>query len=102
MSFLDQIFARLESSANDTILTELRDSGPVTVSGRGLLGMVAQARVFLSTRNFKAGDRCALLAPNSVRWIALDLAIMAEGLIAVPLYPRQAPSELVAMMKDCF
>jgi long-chain acyl-CoA synthetase len=26
---------------------------------------------------------------------------MAEGLIVVPLYSRQAPAELVAMMKDC-
>jgi long-chain acyl-CoA synthetase len=101
MSFLDQIFARLESSADDTILTELRDSGPVTVTCQDLVGMVAQARAFLSTKNLKSGDRCALLAPNSIDWIALDLAIMAEGLIAVPLYSRQAPSELVAMMKDC-
>ena len=31
----------------------------------------------------------------------MDLAIMAEGLIVVPLYARQAPAELVAMMKDC-
>jgi len=30
----------------------------------------------------------------------MDLAIMAEGLIVVPLYFRQAPSELIAMMKD--
>jgi long-chain acyl-CoA synthetase len=101
MSFLDQIFARLESSADDTILTELRDAGPVTVTCQDLVGMVAQARAFLSTKNLKSGDRCALLAPNSIDWIALDLAIMAEGLIAVPLYSRQAPSELVAMMKDC-
>jgi long-chain acyl-CoA synthetase len=31
----------------------------------------------------------------------MDLAIMAEGLIVVPLYARQAPAELAAMMKDC-
>ena len=30
----------------------------------------------------------------------MDLAAMAEGLIVVPLYFRQAPAELVAMMKD--
>jgi long-chain acyl-CoA synthetase len=42
-----------------------------------------------------------LLAPNSSRWVALDLAIMAEGAIVVPLYSRQAPEELVSMMKDC-
>jgi long-chain acyl-CoA synthetase len=42
-----------------------------------------------------------LLAANSIRWVATDLALMAEGLIVVPLYSRQAPAELVAMMKDC-
>ena len=101
MSFLDQILARLEICADKTILTELLDRGPITVTGRDLLGMIAQARAFLVSKNLTAGDRCALLAPNSVHWIALDLAIMAEGLIAVPLYFRQSPSELVAMMKDC-
>ena len=101
MSFLDQIFVRLEQSADQTLLTELRESGPVPVTGRELLGMISQARAFLSSRGLRSGDRVALLAPNGIRWIAMDLAIIAEGLIVVPLYSRQAPSELVAMMKDC-
>ena len=105
MSFLDQIFARLES-VNDIVLWELHDQ-PATnkvswgVSGLGLLKSVSQARSYLVARNLQRNDRCALLAPNGVDWIALDLAIMAEGLIVVPLYSRQAPAELVAMMKDC-
>src|SRR5207248_701502 len=101
MSFLNEIFSRLDSSADQTLLAELRDSGEVKVSGRELLGMVAQARAFLSSRALQKGDRCAVIAANGIRWIAIDLAIMAEGLIAVPLYSRQATSELVAMMKDC-
>ena len=32
----------------------------------------------------------------------MDLAIMAEGLTVVPFYARQAPAELIAMMKDCY
>ena len=56
---------------------------------------------FSRQQGLKKGDRCALLAHNSIDWVALDLAIMAEGLIVVPLYARQAPAELVAMMKDC-
>src|SRR5206468_8938072 len=47
------------------------------------------------------GDRIALLAGNGIDWIALNLAIMGEGLVVVPLYSRQASSELVTMMKDC-
>jgi long-chain acyl-CoA synthetase len=101
LSFLDQIFARLESAADQTLLTELREPGPVPVTGRELLNMISEARAFLVSRGLKKGDRCALLAANGIRWIAMDLAIMAEGLIVVPLYSRQAPAELVTMMKDC-
>lgn len=101
MSFLSQIFERLEKSSGQTLLTELRDPSPVVVTGRDLLGVITQARVFLKSRDLKSGDRCVLIAPNGVRWLAMNLAVIAEGLIAVPLYSRQAPSELVAMMKDC-
>ena len=101
MSFLDQILARLESSADQTLLTELRESGSVPVTGRDLLNMICQARDCLRLRGLRRGDRCVLLAPNSIHWITMDLAIMAEGLIVVPLYSRQAPAELVSMMKDC-
>ncbi len=65
------------------------------------MSLVKNARAFLARRGVKKGDRCALLAANSVQWVALDLAIIAEGGIVVPLYARQSPAELAAMMKDC-
>ena len=101
MSFLNQIFAGLEAAADQRLLTELRDGSSIAATGRELAGLIAQARAFLASRGLRKGDRCALHAPNSIQWIAMDLAIMAEGLIVVPLYSRQAPPELVAMMKDC-
>ena len=73
----------------------------VSVTGRELLSLVAAARAHLRTAGLRPGDRCALLGPNSIRWVALDLALMAERIIVVPLYWRQAPAELAAMMKDC-
>jgi long-chain acyl-CoA synthetase len=100
VSFLDQIFARLEAAGEQTLLTELGEA-PLPVTGRDLLAKIASARSFLFARGLQKGDRVALLAANGIEWIALDLAIMAEGLIVVPLYSRQAPSELVSMMKDC-
>src|SRR6202049_2609120 len=105
MSFLDDIFAQLEKTEQIPILQELRGNqaqqAASVQSGRDLLGMIAKARAFLSARGLRKGDRCALLAHNSVHWIAMDLAIIAEGMVVVPLYARQAPAELVAMMKDC-
>src|SRR5271165_4013926 len=101
MSFLDDILARLETAADQPRLTELRESGPLPATGRELGEKIAQARGFLVARGMRKGDRCALLAANGIDWVAMDLAIMTEGLIVVPLYSRQAPAELVAMMKDC-
>ena len=105
MTFLDEIFSRLEK-VEETVLWELHDQSANNkvswgVTGPGLLKRISQARSYLASRNLKRGDRCALLAANGIDWIALDLAIMAEGLIVVPLYSRQAPAELVSMMKDC-
>ena len=99
MSFLDDIFGRLETDA--LVLQETSDRGAWGVRGRGLLKQVAEARAFLRRRGLKKGDRCALVAHNGIDWVAADLAIMAEGLIVVPLYARQAPAELANMMKDC-
>jgi len=82
------------------VVSEIRDGAAQPVAASKLLSMVQQARQFLRARGLKKGDRCALLASNSERWIALDLALMAEGVVVVPLYSRQATSELVQMMLD--
>jgi long-chain acyl-CoA synthetase len=100
MNFLENIFERLRQAGSIPVLGEVRDGKIVSVTGSELLALIAQARMFFADRGLKKGDRCALIAPNSIRWAALDLAMMAEGIIVVPLYARQAPAELVAMLKD--
>jgi long-chain acyl-CoA synthetase len=100
MTFLENIFAQLQKSSAAPVLCEVRDGQVVAATGGELLSLIQQARAFLRSRNLKASDRCALLAANSIRWAALDLAMMAEGIVVVPLYARQAPAELVAMLKD--
>jgi long-chain acyl-CoA synthetase len=102
MTFLDQIFASLEKSGDNVVLQELTEGRAAPVTARQLLEHVLVARAYLRRLQLKKGDRCGLLAHNSVRWVAMDLAIMSEGLTVVPLYARQAPAELVAMMKDCW
>jgi long-chain acyl-CoA synthetase len=101
MPFLEHIFASMEKSGDNVVLQELCDGRVVPVTARQLLDQVMTARAYLRRLRLKRGDRCALLGHNSMQWVAMDLAIMAEGLTVVPLYARQAASELVAMMKDC-
>ena len=100
MTFLEKMFERLGQAAREPVLREVRGAELISVTGEDFLSMVQQARYFLLARGLKKGDRCALIAPNSIRWAALDIAMMAEGIIAVPLYSRQALAELVGMMKD--
>jgi long-chain acyl-CoA synthetase len=99
--FIGEIFAQLKAAADTRILAEIRDGQVTSVTGNELLELVRKARTFIISKGLKKRDRCGLLAANSIRWVAMDLALMAEGLIVVPLYSRQAPAELVAMMKDC-
>src|SRR5713226_2886694 len=101
MNFLEQIFDRLSKSSERAVIQELREGSLVTASGGELLALVGPARTFLIQAGLRRGDRCVLLAHNSIRWVAVDLAMMAEGIIVVPLYARQAPAELAAMVKDC-
>jgi long-chain acyl-CoA synthetase len=100
MNFLENIFGRLQDARSRGVLVEAHAGGNRTATGGELLAQIAVARAFLRASGLAKGDRCALAAPNSVRWAALDLAIIAEGLIAVPMYARQAAGELAAMLRD--
>ena len=100
-NFLENIFAQLQRSSTRVGLREIRGEQFVDVTGRELLEQVQQVRAALRRYNLQPGDRCALLGPNTIRWIVVDLALMAEGVIVVPLYSRQAPAELVAVLQDC-
>lgn len=100
MTFLEHIIARIERDADIPLLREVRDGQFVSLIGGELLALIFQARNYISSLGLLQGDRIVLIAPNSIRWVALDLALMSEGVIVVPLYARQSPAELAAMMKD--
>ncbi len=100
MNFLENIFANLERSAGRAVLQEARASGVATATDGELRAHIEMARRFVRGAGMQKGDRCALLAANSIRWAALNLALVAEGVIVVPLYARQATRELVGMMRD--
>ena len=100
MNFLNDILGRLASTPVRPVLREVRDGSFVTVTNAGLLDQISAVREFARSSGLKKGDRCALLAGNGIRWIAIDIALMSEGIIVVPLYSRQAASELAFMIRD--
>ena len=100
-NFLQSIFEQLQRSENRVVLREIHGEQFVSVTGNELLALVEQARDWLRASCLEPGDRCGLISANSIHWIALDLALMAEGVVVVPLYHRQIVSELAGMLKDC-
>lgn len=100
-NFLETVLAQLKGADGRIVLREIRRDRFVSVTGRELLDQIQLVRTFIRSSGVQPGDRCALLAANSIRWAAFHLALMAEGVIVVPLYSRQAPAELAGMMRDC-
>jgi long-chain acyl-CoA synthetase len=100
VNYLEQIFARMQRAAAEPVVGEVRDGKIASVTGAQLLAMVEKARAFIIACGLKPGDRCALYAPNSIQWIAVDLALMAQGVVVVPLDPRQVAGEIAAVVRD--
>lgn len=100
MNFLFKILKRLHDTPDATVLQEIRGTEIAKASGKDLSILATKAAVFIRACGLKKGDRCALLGSNSIRWIAIDLALMTEGIIVVPLYARQAAAELAMMVRD--
>src|ERR1700730_4037621 len=100
-NFLESIFAQLQRVDERVVLREIHGETFTSVTGRELLAQVQRGRIYLRKFGLVPGDGGALLGTNSIQWVAVDLALMAEGIIVVPLYSRQAAGELASMMKDC-
>jgi long-chain acyl-CoA synthetase len=100
-SFVAAILERARTLGARPALYEVHGERLVPERGRDLCAKVARARGFLRALGVQRGDRVALLGPNSASWAALDLAIIAERAICVPLYSRQEPRQLAGMLRDC-
>jgi long-chain acyl-CoA synthetase len=101
VSFVQAILSRCEALGDRAVLHEVRGRELVATTGTELLANVGRMRGFLRSVGLSPGERVALLGPNSALWVAADLAVIAEGAICVPLYARQDPKQLAAMLRDC-
>lgn len=57
-------------------------------------------RAGLAGMGIRAGDRIAILADNSPRWVIADQAALGLGAIVIPLYPTGAAEEIRHILTD--
>jgi long-chain acyl-CoA synthetase len=100
MSFIATMHAQLDRVGDQPSILEIHGSRKVETSGKQLKELVARARGYLASRDVAPGDRVGLIAHNGARWAAADLAILGAGAICVPMYDRQATSELAGMLAN--
>ncbi|RLB44967.1 MAG: hypothetical protein DRJ42_31015, partial [Deltaproteobacteria bacterium] len=100
MTFVDRMLGFVTDDPRKSLLVEMHGVTKVPTPNSDTSDRIGRARGFLRAQGVVKGDRVVLVAPNSARWVAADLAILAEGAISVPMYARQAPAELAEMMHD--
>ncbi|HME11820.1 MAG TPA: hypothetical protein VKF79_03090, partial [Candidatus Acidoferrum sp.] len=69
-NFLENVFVQLARAGNRVVLREAHGEEFVSVTGQELLELVQHIRAQLRSIGLQLGDRCALLAANSIRWAA--------------------------------
>jgi long-chain acyl-CoA synthetase len=101
MTSLRRTLDRLETNRDRTVLQEVLRGAVTHVAAGALADRIATARAYFRDLGLAKGDRCVLLAQNSANWIALTLALRAEGLVSVPLYLQRPIDELTAIIAQC-
>jgi long-chain acyl-CoA synthetase len=101
MTSLRRTLDRLETNRDRTVLQEVLRGAVTHVAAGDFADRIATARAYLRDLGLAKGDRCVLLAQNSANWIALTLALRAEGLVSVPLYVQRPIDELTAIIAQC-
>jgi long-chain acyl-CoA synthetase len=101
MSFVSDILKAAAARDTQPLLIEVHGVKQLPLSGRAFASAVSRARGYLKRFVLAPGERVALLGPNASHWAVMDLAILAQGCVCVPLYARQDPKQLSGMLKDC-
>jgi len=70
------------------------------LSWREMGALIARYRAAMDALGLDKGDRVAILLPNSVEWVAFDIAAMSLGLVVVPLYAHDSPANHVHVLND--
>jgi long-chain acyl-CoA synthetase len=81
------------------IIVQRRD-GLESITYGELLAHAEASAAFLASGNITAGDRCAILADNSIAWCAAYLGILRLGAVVVPLDTHYTAQQIGILLRD--
>jgi long-chain acyl-CoA synthetase len=72
----------------------------VDCSWREVAKRVARWRAAISAQGLEPGERVAIRLRNGLDWVCFDIAVLAEGLVSVPLYVEDRPDNIAYIVDD--
>jgi len=72
----------------------------VDSSWRDVAAQVARWRAAIAAEGFEPGERVAIRLRSGLDWVYFDLAVLAEGLVSVPLYTEDRPDNIAYILDD--
>jgi len=99
-NFYQRFAATVERFPERTAIEVQRAAALESFTYAGLRQMAESAAAALAAREIVAGDRCAILAENSVHWCAAYLGAMRLGAVPVPLDTLYKPAQIAALLRD--
>jgi acyl-CoA synthetase (AMP-forming)/AMP-acid ligase II len=88
-----------QARAHPDVLAVVDVDGDRRVTYRALADLVRQGSAALIAAGVEPGDRVAIWAPDSLEWIAVQLAIASVGAVLVPLNTRFQGSEVAELLE---
>ncbi len=61
---------------------------------------VATWKAALAKEQLEAGERVALMLPNSPEWVCFDIAALSLGLVVVPLFANDRPENIAYILEE--
>jgi len=100
---LDGLFyERVRRSADMTAYRNFNKASRVWVdsSWREVAARVARWRTAIAGEGLEPGERVAIRLRNGLDWVCFDIAVLAEGLVSVPLYTEDRPDNIAYILDD--
>ncbi len=70
------------------------------ITWRAMAARADRFRAAMEALGLEFGDRVALLIPNGIDWVCFDMAALRLGLVVVPLFSYDSPSNHAFILRD--
>ena len=90
----EQMLYRLQSRSLPIRLHDIVEGDVITYDSGTIRDQIVAAAGALRSMGVAKGDRVAIIGLNSVRYLAMDIAIGISGAVSVPLYSTSPPAEV--------